>query len=534
MKKETGKALSTVVLMIAATLCAKALGMLRQMATASIFAAGVEGIAFSAASKIPFAIFDMLFSTAILGSFLPIYRGHLGSDETRARLFSSSFFTFTMLLTSAAALIGVVFAEPLVTLSAPNLDAETRVLAVALLRIMFPATVFAGMAYTLIGVMQSHEKFLLPAMISAVSNIILLLYLSFCGKISDKTAAIYGLALAYLVSWAAQFVTLMVPLLRSRHMPRLSLHFRDPDLLLAEKRALPVMFGAWLIPMTTLTANAFSSYIDSSSIEQGAEQGAAIVVFETAFSLFSIAGGLMTYGICNYLFPKLAAKFTGGDTEGFGASARLGLGVSLAVTVPIAAGVYFLSEEIIRLLYLRGNFTEGLALASAVSLKMLALALPAYGMMEFLSRAAYSCGKVLYPMAGALAGILTGFSVSLLFALSDALTVGTVALSAVLGLCVAAFLQMMLMRRLLAVSFDREFWKKFAVWMGGFGVSAGSMYFARYFLKKILQKTDAFLNFVIIAIVFILGFVVYLIWIFLFRHLIFSNRYTERRTLLNE
>ena len=75
-KKENNRAVFTVLLMIAATLGAKATGMLRQMMTASIFAAGMEGVAFSAAAKIPFAIFDMLFSTGDSSitprSFLPL------------------------------------------------------------------------------------------------------------------------------------------------------------------------------------------------------------------------------------------------------------------------------------------------------------------------------------------------------------------------------------------------------------------------------------------------------------------------------
>ena len=70
----------TVTVMMVATLFAKALGLVRQMMTAGIFAASMEGIAFSAASKIPLAIFDMLFSTAILGAFLPIYKGRLQED----------------------------------------------------------------------------------------------------------------------------------------------------------------------------------------------------------------------------------------------------------------------------------------------------------------------------------------------------------------------------------------------------------------------------------------------------------------------
>ncbi len=522
-KQESKKAILTVFLMIFATLGAKALGMLRQMMMAGIFAAGMEGVAFSAASKIPFAIFDMLFSTAILGTFLPIYRGHLLSDEARAKKFASSFFTFTGIVTAAAALLGVFFARPIVLLAAPNLDEETVVLAAKLLRIMFPAIIFAGGTYTLIGIMQSHDKFLLPAMISAVSNLLILVYLSICIKSENKTSAIYGLAIVYLVSWAVQFFTLAVPLLRARHMPRISREIGNADLILAEKRALPVMFGAWLIPMTTLTANAFSSYIDISTIETGAVQGAAIVVFENAFSVFSIAGGLMTYGICNYLFPKLSAKFASGDRDGFGASARMGLFISLAVTLPVAIAVFLLSDEIISLLYLRGNFTLGLANAAALSLKALSLALPAYSTVEFLSRTSYSCGKVKYPLVGALIGIAAGVLSSLVFALTDTLSVFTVALSAALGLILSALTELLCLRRFLFARIKKAYLTKSCIWLIGISLSAFVMAIIHFALKNFMQNPTAFQNLVIIAIVFLFGFMVYLIWIFLFRNQFFSK-----------
>lgn len=522
-KKENNRAVLTVLLMVLATLGAKATGMLRQMMTASIFAAGMEGVAFSAASKIPFAIFDMLFSTAILGSFLPIYRGHLLSDEKRAKVFSSAFFTFTALFTTAIALLGVIFAHPIVSLAAPNLDEETMALAASLLRIMFPAMIFAGMAYTLIGIMQSHEKFLLPATVSAISNAVIIAYLALCGRIESKTTAVFGLAVVYLISWAVQFFTLMLPLLRANRMPHLSPRFRNPDLILAGKRTLPVMFGAWLVPMTTLTANAFSSYIDTSSIDIGASQGAAIVVFENSFSVFSIAGGLMTYGICNYLFPKLSAKFAGGDSDGFGSSARRGLAVSLAVTVPIAITVFLLSDEIIRVLYLRGNFSEGLAEAAAQSLKVLSTALPAYAVIEFLCRTSYSCGKVKYPMTGAIIGILSCLLFAFVFMLTDTLSVTTVALSAALGLMMSAITQLLCLRHLFLTRISKKTLPKVSIWLLGTSLVAFFMTITHKILKNFMQKATAFQNLVIIAIVFLIGFMVYLIWIFLFRYQFFSK-----------
>ncbi len=512
MKKNTP--LFTILSMLALTLFSKALGMLRQMAVAAVFAASTEGIAFSAASRLPLTLFDMLFSAAILGAFLPIYKGHLLRDEARAKAFSSAFFTFTGLMTGGFAILGVLLARPLLSLTAPNLDGETLTLAVTLLRIQFPAVLFAGLTYTLIGVMQSHEKFLLPAAISAFSNLTMLLYLAFTPKIGDLRAAVIGLAIANLISWAVQFFTLMLPLLRRGHMPHLTSKLKDPDLLLAEKRSLPVMLGAWLIPVISLTAGAFSSYIEM----EGFPEGAAIVVWENAFSVFTIAGGLVTYGICNYLFPKLSARFAMGDEAGFSASVRMGLSLIFMITLPLTIFVMLLSPEIVRLLFLRGSFTEALANACTRSLMFLAPALPAYGLVEFLTRTAYSRGKVYLPLISALCGSFTGFGSALIFTLSGHLSASAVSASAVLGLVTAAIL-LLVFTHSLWHSASPCFMRTPFCFLLPIALSGVVMRICTHFLRKNMEKFGTFGNFVTIVLVFLSGVVVYLIWIFLYRKL---------------
>ena len=174
MEAHAKKAGFTVTAMIAATLLSKVLGMLRQILIASVFADSPEGVAFAAASKIPFAVCDMLFSAAVLGAFSPIYRGALCREPERARKFSSSFFTCITALTAGIAVLGMIFAREILFLSAPNLDETTAALAANLLRIMFPAMIFAGTAYTLVGVLQSHESFILPSLVSAISNLVII------------------------------------------------------------------------------------------------------------------------------------------------------------------------------------------------------------------------------------------------------------------------------------------------------------------------------------------------------------------------
>ncbi len=522
MDKNTKKASRTVILMILFTLFAKALGMVRQILIANIFGADMAGIAFSAASKIPFAIFDMLFSTAIVGSFLPIYRGNLLKSEDAAKKFSSSFLSAVTLILTGVAALGVIFAGPLLHICTPNLDAETSALATNLLRIMFPSVIFAGSAYTLIGILQSHESFLLPASVSAISNLTVILYLAFFAQ-NATARAVYGLAVAYLLSWFVQFLTLAIPLAKKHRLPHPTAKIKNPDLRLSLMRSLPVMLGSWLIPIGTLAANFFSSYIDGSAIAENTETGAAIVVFENAFSVYSIAAGLLTYGICNFIFPKLSAAFAGGDKEGFARSVRKTLLFSLAMMLPIAAALFFLSENGISLLYERGNYTPALVQATGMSLRALALALPAYGLIELFSRVCYSSGKVRYPMIAAIVGICTSLTFSSIFLLTETLSVFTVALSCALGEILAALTLLVLTLRAFPEIAEGFPLKKSVTLLASFLFSTATMAFFKKIVQNIPIKSLVLQNLVIITIVFLIGLVVYLLCIGIFNIVRFSS-----------
>ena len=100
--------------------------------------------------------------------------------------------------------LGIIFARQIIAIFTPGLPPSAAELATMLLRISFPSIIFIGAAYTLVGVMQSKGRFLLPAAISSVSNLLVILYFIFINdRLGDR--GIYGLTLAYLVAWCAQF-----------------------------------------------------------------------------------------------------------------------------------------------------------------------------------------------------------------------------------------------------------------------------------------------------------------------------------------
>ncbi len=428
-------AVLTVLSMVAAMILSKGLGLIRSTCMASAYGTGWQANAFSAASRIPLSFFDLLFSAAILGCFIPVYnsfadREDKAAAERDADTFACIFLKFVLLLTGLLALLGMVFARPILTIIASGMDAQTTELAVTLLRILFPMILFTGAAYTLVGILQSKEQFFLPSMISAISNAGVILYFLLVNDPLGENG-IYGLAVAYLIAWALQFFTLLIPLIRMRFPYRAVLDLHNPALKKALRMTPPIMLGSWLAPIGMLTGTHFAAQL--------AVPG-AITVFEYAININNILTGILTYGICNFTFPRLSRQNVTGDGDGFASTARAGILSALAIVLPVMAAVLILSREGTALLYFRRAFTAEDTRITAQTLTWLALGMPAFCLTEILSRVMYAKTSTRVPMIASLAGAAANVtSTALLVRFCSApLGVGSVAIGNTLGLWVCA------------------------------------------------------------------------------------------------
>ena len=128
-------------------------------------------------------------------------------------------------------------------------DAETAALAASLLRIMFPMIIFTGAAYTLVGVLQSKNEFIVPSLISSISNAGVIFYFLFINDALGENS-IHGLAFAYLIAWALQLLTLIIPLAKRKFRYYFCLDLKNPALRKALKMTPPIMIGSWLAPVS--------------------------------------------------------------------------------------------------------------------------------------------------------------------------------------------------------------------------------------------------------------------------------------------
>ena len=395
-RNKTKSATLTVALMMIATVLSKVLGLIRNTLLAAHYGTTEAANAFSAALRIPLSFFDLLFSAAIVACFVPVYNGFSSEESEDADRFASVYLNVMLLFSALAALLGVLFAPRILALIAPGLTDTTVALAVRLLRILFPMIVCAAGTYTMVGILQSRGSFLAPAAVSAISNLGVILYFIFLDRRLGEDG-IYGLALAYLISWLLQVAVLIVPLIRCRFRFRMTLDLKNSHLHRALRMVPLILVGSWLLPAASLAGTFFGA---RSSLPS------AISVFDYANNIYIIVAGVLTYSISNFLFPKLA-KLSGVSDTDFALHLGIGLRSSLYLILPALAAVLVLAEEGVCLLYLGGSFTAEDAKQVASTLRAIAVGMPFFALSELLSRAFYSRKELLPPALAALLGVLS-------------------------------------------------------------------------------------------------------------------------------
>ncbi len=423
-EKKNGGMVKTALLMVIITLSAKALGMLRDMLLAAYYATSPEAVAFDTASRLPLIIFDFVIGGVITATFIPIFNEIMIKKSKKEALdFAGSFFNIIFLICAVIALAGIIFAEPLVSFLAPEILPETAVLSSSLTRIMFPMIIFTGIAFSFVGLLQSFGNFILPALMSLVSNLIMVLYFVF----GNRFFGIHGLAAAMTLGWAAQAVIQLPSALKYgfRFIPKLDLG--SEYIRRAFMMALPILVSAWVQPFCSLINTRYAS---------GIEGGIAAMGY--ANRLYLIIVGVFTFVATNLLFPYFSKARSSGDKESEEQLTRASIKTLMLIIIPITFGIFALSEPVISVIYGRGEFGDASVKMTAEALRFFAVGMPFYAISEICTKKFFAEQKTLPPMIAALVSIL--FNFIFVYLLADSFGIAGIALSSSLAAAVNAAL----------------------------------------------------------------------------------------------
>lgn len=380
MSENNKNAVKTVSFMMIITLAGKILGLLRDMFLGHNFGTGMESSAFLTASQIPRIFFDAVFASAISSSFIPIFNEYMEKKgKKEAFKLSNNFITLICIFTFILTALGMVFARPLTWLFADGFDVQTAELCAVLLRMLFPTVIFTGIAFSLVGILQSMDEFGVPAAMSIVSNGVIILYYIF---FKDKFG-IYGLTVAFIIGWAMQAVIQIPPLFKRGYIYKPYINFHDEGLKKIFMLMLPVMVSTWIQPINLSISIKFASRLFGGD-------GSGVSAINYANTLYTIIVGVFVLSVANVIFPNLSRLVTNNKDSEFNLLITSTIKILMFLLVPMTIGLMILSTPIIRLIYEWKDWDTYSTVITSRALFFFSIGMIGFGIQNILSRAFYA------------------------------------------------------------------------------------------------------------------------------------------------
>ena len=384
-----------------AVMCSRILGLVREQVFAGLFGAGYTYDSFVVAFRIPNLLRDLFGEGALSAAFVTVFSAY---DTNRTKedtwRLASNVLTFILILLSLITLTGIVFAEPLVSLLAPDfsLIAGKTALTTKLTQIMLPFLVFISLSAVVMGVLNTKGHFFVPAIASSFFNLG-----SLVGGVSLAfilpqfgQPAIVGMAIGTLIGGLLQLGVQVPSLLKTGFRYRPTLDLLDPGL----RRILMLM-----IPATIgLSATQINIFINTNFASSCAEGSVSWLYY--AFRLVQLPIGVFGVALSIATLPLLAKQAAKKDIVEMKKTMVSSLTMVFALTLPATAGLIILAEPIIRLIFEHGAFTATDTLATAQTLALYSIGLFAYSANKVLVPAFYALDKTRYPVIASFMAII--------------------------------------------------------------------------------------------------------------------------------
>ncbi len=427
----SNKMLKTAGFMTVATLMAKVLGMGRDMLIAAYFSTSYVGDAYMTATKLPTMLFDLVIGGVITASFIPVFTTVDGRDgKKKAFGFANKFIGLVLLITVLIAILGIMFSDTLIGLLAPEFNAQTASLASELSKIMFPMIIFTGLAFSFVGILQSHGEFNIPAVMSLVSNLAVILYFPLFGK----KYGVHGLSVSMLVAWSLQVIIQIPALKKTGYKFRPSLKLFDPSIKMTLLLAGPLLVSTWVQPLYSIVNTRIASGISG-----------GVTMLEYANRLYTVMVGVFSFVVTNLVFPKLSKSNSENDKEEATKLLVTSLKAIMIVILPLMAGFMILSRPVIGVIYEHGAFNAEDAHRTAMALSCYSVGMIGFSINEILSKAFFSEKNSKTPMFNAIISMVV--NIILAYSLSSRLGINGLALATAGGSTTNAILNYICMRK---------------------------------------------------------------------------------------
>jgi putative peptidoglycan lipid II flippase len=356
-------------------------GLLRQILVSRAFGTGAEIDAFNAAARLPDLLFSLVAGGALASAFIPTFTGYLVNEDRRAawQLASAVVNLISLILaviSALAALFAPLVVRHVLYILIPDLDPAHFNLTVGLLRVLLLSPVIFGASGLLMGILNAHQVFLLPAL----APTFYWLGMTFGVLFLVPVWGIFGLA------WGAVLGAVLHLGVQLPALSKVGIHyFATLGLHLPSVREVGRLMAPRLLGVAVVQINFLVNTILASAQPQG-----SLTALTIAWAVMTMPQVVIAQAIAIAALPTFSAQVSRGRMEEMRASLAATLRGVIFLALPASLGLILLRRPVVALLFQRGEFDAGSTELVAWALLWYSAGLLSHSIVEILARAFYA------------------------------------------------------------------------------------------------------------------------------------------------
>ncbi len=363
------------VLVVGLFFISRVLGLAREMIIGARFGTSAELDAYQAAFRVPDLLFQLVAGGALGSAFIPVFTGCLTRrDLTGAwRVFSGVTNLVLLVLTALAAAMALVAPWLVRTVLAPGFSLEQQALTAELVRWMLISTVIFGVSGIAMGVLNSFQHFLIPALAPILYNLSII-----AGAwLLAPRLGVFGLVLGVVVGAALHLDIQLIGLwwYGAKYKPTLALG--DPNV-----REVGRLMGPRVIGLAAVQVNFWVNTLLASHLATG-----SLAALNYAWLIMLLPQGIVAQGVATAAFPTFATLRSQGRFAELRQTVTATLRGVLFLSIPAAVGLLVWRTPLVRMLLERGEFDAESTMLTTAALAFYSIGLIGHSAVEILSRA---------------------------------------------------------------------------------------------------------------------------------------------------
>lgn len=356
--------------MLAFSILSKISGFLRELVFANYY--GVSNItdAYITASTISTTIFAGLTAAVTMG-YIPTTSLY---NKDKVAKVTSNLINVAVVIICIVSGIVYCYIENIIPFFAVGFDAETQKIAVDMAKIILPSS-FLYVVYNILnGYLQIKGTFWTVGVAVIINNFTNLV--TFAVSKGNLDVLAYG----FVLSWILPAVFLFIVSKFYDYKHHLTFNIKDESIKSIIKLGTPVFFGQLIFQFNTLIDRNFATLIGE-GIMSNMKYANQLILFITT---------IFVYSIVTAIYPKISKLASENNLSEFKQIGNTTMRTILFFVLPITVAFFLLSNQIVELVFMRGEFDAKAVLVTANALKAYAFALPGICMVEVLNKMFYS------------------------------------------------------------------------------------------------------------------------------------------------